>query len=105
MRKHTFSLLVSLLMFCPFCGASAEALRDPTLPLSYRVTAAKEPKLVLQAIYVRANGNQAVINGQLVRVGQSVENMRILDITKNKVSYRNSKGLTRNITLRENIFE
>ena len=76
--------------FCLFLllPASAQAL-DPTRPPAAFVTAAVERQapetLHLQAIFRSAQSARAVLNGQSLRVGETLADARVLAINTNSV--------------------
>ncbi len=68
------------------------ALKDPTRPLEGGGNAANphveaSTELVLQAIFHRTEGYEAIVNGQRVMVGDRVMDVRITHINANSVSY------------------
>lgn len=82
-----------IFMLATLSVASAEPvlhdpnLRDPTTPLRFHKAQKKMPSLQLQAIYVRNNSRQAIVNGQLVNVGSRVAGAQITAISDNRVTY------------------
>ncbi len=76
-------------------------MRDPTTPLGY----AKKPvitKLLLQAVYKGVDRSEAIVNGQLVRVGDTVEGAEIIAIGEKSIVYRRGAE-KKTITLRPSI--
>lgn len=74
--------------------ASAQTLRDPTLPPAAVMTPGAsgteaEGELRLEAIrHTRGGGAQALINGQLVKVGETVAGRRLTRIGEGEVWLR-----------------
>jgi MSHA biogenesis protein MshK len=68
-----------------------QGLVDPTRPVAFVAPAGGlregERKLQLQAIYVGEMRREAVINGRTVRVGDTLEQAKILAIGPGRVSY------------------
>ncbi len=86
MARYLFWL--ALLM--PMC-ASADMLRDPTVPLSYvpadtssSSNTSSQGNMTLGAIYI-SNNSYAVINGKVVRVGDDVSGYTVSKITRGYV--------------------
>lgn len=80
-----------------------EVLLDPTRPLGY-AKKASENALKLQAIYFGAGRKEAVINGKLMGVGDTIHGKKIVSIKANKVIY-DASGVRRSLTLRPSIFK
>jgi len=87
------------------CAAnvSAQALTDPTTPLSIPRTFStsnapntEEDVLDLQSILTRSNDRQALINNQWVKVGDIIEGYRITHINEQSVSLKGTDKSTRN---------
>ncbi len=85
------SRAVLLLMLLGLAGAaSAEVLDDPTRPPGYRLAApggkAAGPRgWRLSGIWIREGERLALINGRLVRPGQTIDGARLLAITPTTV--------------------
>lgn len=73
-------------MAAPFCQAY---MTDPTKPLSYSAnTSAKvieKEELTLQTIVERENTKSVVISGQLLSVGDKIEQYELIKIENNSV--------------------
>lgn len=67
----------------------AQPLRDPTRPPNFAMPRASEEPLqadlVLQTVLVSPDRRNAVVNGRLVRVGDSVLGMRVVEIRESAV--------------------
>lgn len=93
MKKIACRFSIVLILLSPLSGYGA-GFNDPTQPF-FETTAktstgkAKSP-LVLQAIYVRNNRMEAVINGVLLAKGDKIHGAIITSIQKNKVYYQKS---------------
>jgi len=75
-------LIISLLT----CAVAFAGMRDPTRPPSYdESTTAGEGGLVVSSILTSGQRNVAVINGDIVGIGDSVGGMPVLKITKDYV--------------------
>lgn len=90
-----FSLLLS-------ANASAQSLRDPTRPLTgssgkatvTAVTPAPPPPMPqLQMVLIGAQRSKAVIDGELLEVGDLVNGMRIEAIRPDAVVLKTRRGL------------
>lgn len=82
-------LSFSICLICVGSSGSAiaeELLHDPTRPFVHNESEEREAvELVLQAVFLRGDSRQAVVNGQLLKVGDWVESMRIKSIYRNRV--------------------
>lgn len=80
---------VALLIAMAFgpSNAAQESLRDPTRPLSYSATASTGPNLVLQAIFQRQSGREAIVSGESVEVGGTVKGAKIEAINQDSIVY------------------
>lgn len=93
-------LLVTPLLANTAAGAGeAVELRDPTRPLGFRVAEASRPELKLQALFQRASGAEAIVNGQSVRVGDTVAGAKIESISRSGIMY-SWQGQRQALTLR-----
>ena len=82
-RLATLALL--MIGTCSVCLAS-EHLRDPTRPYSAKqVATAGAPRFVVNAIIVSAERRVAIVNGQRVGVGGSVDNATVVSIEKERL--------------------
>ena len=67
----------------------AQPLRDPTRPPSFTMPTSGEESvqsdLVLQTVLVSAERRNATVNGRLVRVGDTVAGMRVIEIRESAV--------------------
>lgn len=90
-------LAVTALCSLAACFATAQPnIQDPTQPISYtKVESKGNDALILQAVFVRQSGSQAVINGRLMQVGDVVQNLRVRRIDRNGVQLASSDGLRR----------
>lgn len=84
-----FALWVLAACLAVVSGAAGaqESLRDPTRPLSYSAATGSGPELVLQAIFQRQSGREAIVNGENVQVGGTVKGARIESINKDSIVY------------------
>ncbi len=65
-------------------------LVDPTRPVRFVASQqgdTRESGLRLQAIFIRADGREAVVNGRRVRAGQTIDQARILAIYPDRIAY------------------
>jgi len=78
-------------------AAAAQALRDPTRPpFSGGAAPAGTPVLhgwVLQSVLISKERRHAVINGQLVSLGESVSGAELVAIAENRVTLRTTEGI------------
>lgn len=96
-KRYSAVLFRVLLLLSPAVAvagdpaAPAEELVDPTRPVAFVASQngprQAEKKLQLQAIYVGEKRREAVINGRTVKVGDTVEQVKILAIGPGRVSY------------------
>lgn len=104
--KFVFALALPamLMLVRPVWAQDAqESLRDPTRPLGFAAQKAAEARLELQAIFIRDNTKEAVINGKSVSVGESVSGAVVTKIDEKSVRYRKA-GKTGTLKLRESVF-
>ncbi|MCP4299333.1 MAG: hypothetical protein GY783_02000 [Gammaproteobacteria bacterium] len=87
MRDQVWNLAVIVLLTCvaSVCLGD-ELLRDPTRPYtaSERI-AAVAPRFVVNAIIVSPERQVAIVNGQRVGIGGSVDNATVISIDKDKL--------------------
>ena len=83
--QRSVLIVISLLTLA---YAHAETLPDPTRPANYSARLLSKEVLPLQlinwdvrAIRTSASGRNAVVNGKLVRIGDTLESATIVDIT------------------------
>ncbi len=91
-KKGIFWLLGGLLFFAQYCYAD---LVDPTAPpVGYNAVNAQtlNSPLTLMAIFTSHERNMAVINGQFLEVGASIENYQITQITSQAVFLQGPTG-------------
>lgn len=88
-QQSIFFCLVGVTLF--FISTSWAALRDPTKPVMSPLTqtsspsSPKEDNYILQSILIGPMRRLAMINGQLVGTGSSIQGARVLAIDKNHV--------------------
>lgn len=92
--KFLFLVLLSCIVF----GTSSAYANDPTRPpgMGGVVSTQEAPKktsFTLQQIKVSADSRSAVINGQLVKEGDSVAGAKVMKITSDKVVLKYRKKL------------
>jgi MSHA biogenesis protein MshK len=90
--KRFFMLPLCVLALPLMASAQgAEELIDPTRPVAFVAPVGKktpeENKLQLQAIFSGEGRREAVINGQTVKVGDVVDQAKILAIGPGRVSF------------------
>lgn len=90
MKTLSRNSVLMVLLSCLFWSGHSVALNDPTRPPSFEgpaKTAAKEVKLPLTVsmILLAKDRRVAVLNGQSLQVGQSVDGYRVLRIERSKV--------------------
>lgn len=86
-------ILIVLLRLLPgllLLGAAAVFAADPTLPppwLQHQPETPVQPQqpLIVQQILIRSRGNSAVINNQLVRVGDQIGGAQIMAIHPGRI--------------------
>lgn len=85
-RQTIVYCLVGKTLF--FMSTSWAALHDPTRPVMSALTQASSPKegnYILQSILIGPMRRLAMINGQIVGSGSSIQGARVLAIDKNRV--------------------
>lgn len=88
MRERLISgtLIGLLLSGLASLGLAQEQLRDPTRPYSLAERkAAASPRYVVNAIIVSPERRVAIVNGQRVGVGESVDNATVISIEKQQL--------------------
>lgn len=86
------------LMLMAIASTWAQGLPDPTRPPAAMNTGGEPVQAapsapVLQSILISQSRRQAIINGQTVKVGDSVGEAKVVKITDNEVVLRKGKGL------------
>ena len=82
----------------------SEKLRDPTQPLGFVAQKATLPKLELQAVFIRGDIREAVINGKRVKIGETVAGAEVLTIDDKSVAYRRN-GVIAKLSLRDSVID
>jgi MSHA biogenesis protein MshK len=102
MRRSTFALLFLCATVLAPQGAYGQQLRDPTRPPVFMVpggpAAARESDLVLQTVLISPERRAAIINGQLLRLGESIAGMQLMSISEGEVQLR-GRGESRTLHL------
>jgi hypothetical protein len=93
-------LLLPLLAACALTTAVADPLRDPTRPpqAAGARAAPQEQAPVLSAVFTAGDRRSAIVNGRLVRAGDSVGAFTIEDVLADGVRYRRA-GSVRDLHL------
>lgn len=87
--KRTLVLVLSMIAVC--AHASDAGLRDPMKPFSKAAEIKRgQTMMVVNAIFVSDRRRLAIVNGQRVRVGESINGMRITDIQSDHVTLSRS---------------
>ena len=81
-------MAAALLLVLSASIVSAEELRDPTRPHTYKVERSVEgvPSFAVNAIFVSSDRKLAIVNGERVRIGDSVGGATVVDIRKEQVT-------------------
>jgi MSHA biogenesis protein MshK len=87
-----------VVLFLASLSALAEPLPDPTRPPpgwaeSAPDMAATVSGPILQSVQISAAGRTAIINGQLVRVGQKIGDARVIRISEDEVVLKGGTGM------------
>ncbi len=83
---------IFLLLLIPLI-ARGEILRDPTLPPNLPASAAQSSSsFLLTAIFTYPNDRFAIINNNISRVGNHLDNFTITNITPDTVELSGSEG-------------
>ena len=99
----TFALTVSVQALAANEGGdNQEKLRDPTMPLAYKVVSTTQKSLVLQAVFRSTERVTAIVNGKTVVAGSVVDDATIVAVHDKSVTYRRN-GQTRVVQLRPSI--
>lgn len=93
------SYIISALLLVSSPIASAESLRDPTLPgkgfaVVGHASQAQDQAMVLNSIVSSGNTAYAVINNKILSVGDSIQGLNIVKITPTYVSLSDGRKLT-----------
>lgn len=85
----SMKLLMLLGVFGSVVAGPVLALEDPTRPSGFNAPTAEAPKpqanFSLDSIMIGDGKRLAVINGQMVREGQSLEQARVVKVTPDRV--------------------
>ncbi|MDJ0919133.1 MAG: general secretion pathway protein GspB [Woeseiaceae bacterium] len=86
--RLSFSHATAFLLFGLVSVVSAEELRDPTRPHTYKPGRTVEgvPSFSVNAIFISDDRRLAIINGERVRVGDVVAGARVVSIEKEQVT-------------------
>jgi hypothetical protein len=92
--------LLSLAVLAVLATAQADPLRDPTRPPQTGATHAKpaEAAPVLTAVFSEGERHSAIVNGRLVKAGDTVGAYLIEDVLADGVRYRHA-GTVRDLHL------
>ena len=92
--------LLPLLLLAALATAHADPLRDPTRPPQAAATRAKaeDAAPVLTAVFSAGERHTAIVNGHLVRAGDTVGTYLIEDVLADGVRYRHA-GTVRDLHL------
>jgi MSHA biogenesis protein MshK len=95
--KRGRSILASVLCMAVASTAVAQALRDPTRPAagSSRAAAGKtgQSGWVLQSVLISPERRYAIINGEVVAVGESISGAQLIAVAAERVTLRTREGL------------
>jgi MSHA biogenesis protein MshK len=95
MTKASVNLsIAALLLMAP--SVNGQVLRDPTLPAGQVMdtgSQAAQSGLVLSSI-IKGSENYAVINNQILKVGERVEGLKLVHIGHQDVTFSDGKKLT-----------
>lgn len=98
-------LILIVLLTCEYVSAKElRAVIDPTRPLGYRASSIQKSPLKLQAIFWGQGRKEAIVNGQSVKEGDSVQGKRIVQIKPQAIVYENNGGRY-TLLLRPSIFK
>jgi hypothetical protein len=95
--RHTQVPLLALLAM-GVTSAHGESLHDPMRPANAAPAQTESQDLRLEAIFTNGGSRVAIVNGQLVRAGESVETAHIESITEDSVRYTRD-GSSRTVRL------
>ena len=95
--RHSATLAV-LICVVTASTAAAQALRDPTRPPP--VASAKgaparieQPGWILQSVLISPERRYAIINGEVVQLGGSIEGAELVAVAEERVTLRTREGL------------
>jgi MSHA biogenesis protein MshK len=95
MTKASVNLsIAALLLMAP--SVNGQVLRDPTLPAGQAMDTGSQVAqsgLVLSSI-IKGSENYAVINNQILKVGERVEGLKLVHIGHQDVTFSDGKKLT-----------
>ena len=112
MRNKKKSMAKALGILLAMLSMPISALEDPTRPVlreptsnTTSVTRTPVKQMRLQAVYVRSEGNRAMINDKVLVQGESTQGYRVVKIDSDRVVIEGSAGVTRELKLTANIKE
>lgn len=81
-----------------------QSIQDPTKPPTKPNTQSSAqqtltPKYVLTAIFSRSTQNYAVINGSILKVGDSLANIQVVEINESSVVIREQSSSKKDVVL------
>lgn len=82
-------------------GDNTPSLSDPTRPLGYS-TSIKRQHYTLTSIFNKADSRAAIINGRLVKVGQTVDDFQLVSIAESSATIKTADGL-RTLTMHTSV--
>ncbi len=93
------SYIISILLCLSSTAVLAESLRDPTLPgkgfaAVDTTSQMQDQAIILNSIVSSGNTAYAVINNKIVSVGDNIQGLRIVKITRAYVSLSDGRKLT-----------
>jgi len=96
MRRHA-PVLAALICAATASTGAAQTLRDPTRPpaMSARGTAGKieQSGWILQSVLISPERRYAIINGEVVRLGDLIAGAELVAVTEERVTLRTREGL------------
>lgn len=91
------SVLLALACLTATSTAVAQALRDPTRPPAGSAKAAtgriEQSGWILQSVLISPERRYAIINGEIVPIGGSIEGAELVAVTAERVTLRTREGL------------
>ena len=87
-------ICVPVLLFPMAHGAADTALFDPTQPLAPKASAPRK-NLTLESTFVSSGRRLAIINGQLLAPGDSIQGAKVIEIAPYEVKLRKHGRIVR----------
>ena len=95
MAKYLHLFMTFSLGLCSAYCFAQETLSDPTRPLGYNTPESKAQSCTLTSIFKSETQVKAIVNGRLVKVGDTVNSGKIVAISETAVAVETKDGVQR----------